>query len=97
MKKLTCLLLIGLFSQSVLAVEQTATLAVQNMTCAMCPITVKKSLQKVEGVNKVEISFKNKTATVTYDDEKTTSDDLVKATTNVGYPSIVNNKKAVKK
>ena len=53
------------------AAERTVTLAVQNMFCAACPHTVKASLQAVPGVSKVVVSFKDKTATVTFDDAKT--------------------------
>jgi len=41
-----------LFSTPVWAAPQTATLKVPGMTCATCPITVKKALQRVEGVSK---------------------------------------------
>ncbi len=68
---------------------QTVTLDVQNMTCAVCPITVKKSLQGVSGVNDVSIDFAKKTARVTYDADKAKADDLTAATTNAGYPSTV--------
>lgn len=68
---------------------QTVTLNVQNMTCAVCPITVKKSLQGVSGVSDVSIDFAKKTASVTYDADKAKSADLTAATTNAGYPSTV--------
>jgi len=68
---------------------QTVTLEVQNMTCSVCPITVKKSLQGVSGVSDVSIDFGKKTAHVTYDADKVKSDDLTAATTNAGYPSTV--------
>ena len=32
---------------------KTVTLAVENMSCAACPITVRKALEKVPGVAKV--------------------------------------------
>ena len=48
---------------------------------------MKGSLQKVAGVTKVEISVEQKTAVVTFDDGKASVADLVKATTNAGYPS----------
>ena len=35
----------------------------------------------------VMVSFEQKTATVTYDDQKTTLDALISATTQAGYPS----------
>jgi mercuric ion binding protein len=72
---------------SAYADERTVTLAVQNMTCALCPRTVKASLEAVPGVSKVAVSIEDKTAVVTFDDSKTQVDALVKATTNAGYPS----------
>jgi periplasmic mercuric ion binding protein len=76
-----------LFSPAAFAAEKTITLAVQHMTCAACPGTVKASLQRVPGVSNVVVSFENKTAVKTYDDSKAQVDALVKATTNAGYPS----------
>ena len=74
-------------SSSALAAEKTVTLAVQHMTCAACPRTVKASLQAVPGVSNVAVSAEDKTAVVTFDDSKAQVDALVKATTNAGYPS----------
>jgi len=62
-------------------------LAVKNMYCADCPFIVKKSLEAVPGVAKVAVSFKDKTATVTYDDNKADVKALTAATTDAGYPS----------
>ena len=70
-----------------LAGEKTVTLAVQNMYCAACPITVKGSLEAVPGVAKVIVSYADKTAVVTFDDARTAVPALVAATTNAGYPS----------
>jgi len=69
------------------AAEKTVTLAVQNMACALCPCTVKASLEAIPGVSKVVVSAENKTASVTYDDSKAGVDALVNATTNAGFPS----------
>jgi periplasmic mercuric ion binding protein len=74
-------------SPAAFAAEKTITLAVQNMTCALCPRTVKASLEAVPGVSKVVVSAEDKTAAVTYDDSKAGVAALVKATTNAGYPS----------
>ncbi len=67
----------------------TVTLAVQNMTCPVCPITVKKALEKVSGVSAVKVDFDKKTATVTYDVDQAQPEALTKATANAGYPSTV--------
>ncbi len=69
------------------ASPKTVTLNVSGMTCPACPITVKKALEKVQGVSKVDVRFEKKQVLVTFDDAKTTTDALVKATTNAGYPS----------
>ena len=71
------------------AAERTVTLAVENMYCDACPYIVKQSLAKVPGVEKVVVSFEQKTATVTYDDQKTKLEALTSATTQAGYPSKV--------
>lgn len=68
---------------------QTLTLDVQNMTCAVCPITVKKALEKVPGVDEANVDLSHKTATVRYDRDKTNPAALTKATTDAGYPSTV--------
>ncbi len=68
---------------------QTVVLDVQNMTCALCPITVKKSLQQVAGVADAKIDLDAKTATVKFDPDRTSAAVLVKATTDAGYPSTV--------
>ncbi|MGE4321812.1 MAG: mercury resistance system periplasmic binding protein MerP, partial [Sphingobium sp.] len=58
-------------------------------TCAACPITVKKALAKVAGVETAEVSFERREAVVTFDDARTNVQALTKATENVGYPSTV--------
>ncbi len=91
MTKLLTLTALGLgllASSTAFAAERTVTLAVQNMYCAACPHTVKASLQAVPGVAKVAVSFKDKTAIVTYDDGKADVKALTAATTNAGYPSV---------
>lgn len=79
--------LVALPLAALAATPKTVTLDVKNMTCELCPITVKKSLEKVSGVDTVKVDFDKKTATVTYDSDKTRPEALTKATTNAGYPS----------
>ncbi len=73
--------------------SQSVMLDVQNMTCAMCPITIRKALQGVDGVNKANVDFASKTASVTFDPQKTSIEDLIKATINAGYPATVHQPK----
>lgn len=87
MKKLFASLALAAAVAPVWAATQTVTLAVPGMTCATCPITIKKALSKVDGVSKTEVDFSTKLAVVTFDDAKTNVQALSKATTDVGYPS----------
>ncbi|HCK84173.1 MAG TPA: heavy metal transporter, partial [Hyphomonadaceae bacterium] len=54
-------------AQSAHAQVRTASFAVDNMTCATCPITVRTAMSRVDGVRAVEVDFDAKRATVTYD------------------------------
>ncbi|NUZ08887.1 mercury resistance system periplasmic binding protein MerP [Piscinibacter koreensis] len=68
---------------------RTATLDVTNMTCAACPITVRKALEKVPGVDSAKVDAKTHLAVVTFDPAKTTPQVLTKATADAGFPSSV--------
>ncbi len=70
-----------------LAATKTVTLSIPSMTCPVCPITVKKALNAVPGVSRVDVNFAKKDAVVTFDDSKTSMTALTKATGNAGYPS----------
>jgi mercuric ion binding protein len=83
---------IALFASLILAApamaaERTVTLAVENMTCETCPLVVRQAIKAVPGVARVEASFEHKTATVTFDDAKTTVDAIAAASTQAGYPA----------
>lgn len=75
-------------SPAAMAADKSITLAVSNMDCAACPSIVKGSLQAVSGVAEVAVSFKDKTATIVYDDAKADVKQLTSATTKAGYPSV---------
>ncbi len=88
-KKLFAIFALATVVTPIWAATQTVTLSVPSMTCAACPITVKKALSKVEGVSKTEVTFDKREAVVTFDDSKTTIQMLTKATEDAGYPSSV--------
>lgn len=85
--RLAALLSIVLLPGVASATERTITLAVDNMTCVTCPPIVRKSLTRVAGVARVDVSAESNTATVVFDDAKTTVAALIDATTKAGYPS----------
>lgn len=82
------LMLAGVSTAS-LATTHTVTLDVPGMTCPTCPITIKKSLRKIDGVGAITADVEKKTVTVTYDDTKTQPAALTRATADAGYPSTV--------
>lgn len=84
----------SLFLSPAFAATKTVTLDVPGMYCAVCPITVRKALEKVPGVSKATASLEKKEAVVTYDDTKTKVENLLDATFEAGYPSTVKGAKA---
>ena len=89
MKKLLAAIVFAAIAAPSWAALQTVTLAVPGMTCAACPITVKRAISKVDGVAKVDVKFDQREAIVTFDDAKASVQKLTEATANAGYPSSV--------
>lgn len=87
MMKLTLVLLSLVVLSPAIAKEQVVELDIPSMTCPVCSITIKAALTKVNGVSSVETSLKNKSASVTFDDEITDIDNIEKTTAGAGYPS----------
>jgi mercuric ion binding protein len=87
MKKLLLSLMVALPIAAGAATVETVMLDVANMSCGTCPITVKKALEKVSGVQKVVVDYQTKTATVTFDAGRAKVASLTSATTNAGFPS----------
>ena len=69
--------------------QKTVVLSVPDMNCSVCPITVRKALEKVAGVQNVRASLEPPEAMVTFDDAKTSIEKLTEATKRAGYPSSV--------
>jgi periplasmic mercuric ion binding protein len=74
-------------ASQVSANEQTQLFKVEKMTCAACPITVKKAIKRVDGVKSVSVDFDAKTAVVVFDPSITNVDEIAAASTDVGYPA----------
>lgn len=67
--------------------QQQTIFAIQNMTCATCPITVRKAMEGVTGVSEVSVNFEAKTARATYDPRRANTAAIAAASTNAGYPA----------
>lgn len=60
------------------------TLGVTGMTCAACSTRVEKVLNKMDGVE-AQVNLTTEKATIEYDSEKTSIDDITKKIENIGY------------
>lgn len=81
------IVMFAVVSAAALAAIQTVTLSVSGMTCGGCVIAVKKSLTKIDGVTKADVSLEKAEAAVSFDDAKTNVEALLKATAGAGFPS----------
>ncbi len=89
MKKIYVALMFAAFVTPALATSRTVTLIVPDMSCAACPITVKKALSQVRGVSKIDTHIEQREAVITYDDSKTNPQQLVNTTKDAGYVATV--------
>ena len=82
MKKLILNLI---FLSSLFASTKIAIIKVSGMTCPLCTMAVKRSLKMTPGVIKAKVILHTKTATVVFDDKKTSIKKLLHAIEIVGY------------
>ncbi|MDO9468545.1 MAG: mercury resistance system periplasmic binding protein MerP [Thiobacillus sp.] len=79
--------LLAILASPAFAAPQTVILAVPGMSCAACPITVKKALTRVDGVTRAEVDYDKRQVIVSFDDAKADVAKLMQATADAGYPS----------
>lgn len=64
-------------------------LHIEGMTCASCSITVRVTLEHLDGVKSAVVSVSGKRAQVTYDPSKVTPKQMVEAVNKAGYKASV--------
>lgn len=64
-------------------------LDVPGMDCSLCPISVKKALERIPGVLEAKADLTTKSAEATFDPDRTSPQALARAVTNAGYPASV--------
>ena len=69
--------------------EIAATFYIDNMTCGLCPATVKAAMSAVKGVQSVEVDLATKTAHVIFDPTQTDVSAIAAASEQAGYPAAV--------
>jgi mercuric ion binding protein len=89
MSRLKVLALLALCAPAFAGEPKLAVLDVSGMTCSLCPITVRKALERVPGVLEAKADLGTKRAEVRYDPDKVTPEALAKAVTGAGFPATV--------
>ena len=89
-RALLAALVLSLWGPQLAARElQAVTLDVKGMTCAACPITVKRVLKRVPGVVDATVDYKAHTAEVRFDPDQVQPAELARAVTSAGFPTTV--------
>lgn len=60
-------------------------LKIHGMTCFLCSITIESSLEKLEGVNKVNVSYSTEKAKLEYDSDKIQLDKIKNVIESLGF------------
>jgi copper chaperone len=58
------------------------------MTCGHCEMRVKKAIEAIEGVRKVEVNLQNKHVVVEYDERKANLEKIKAAVKEAGYEPV---------
>ncbi|MBO4358361.1 MAG: cation-translocating P-type ATPase, partial [Erysipelotrichaceae bacterium] len=66
------------------------TYEVKGMTCVICKGNVEKAIRSVNGVEECKVNLLENEATVVYDENKATEEDLSKAVKDAGYELVIN-------
>jgi mercuric ion binding protein len=64
-------------------------LEVPGMNCPLCPISVKKALERVPGVLEAKADLATRSAEATFDPDRASAEALARAVTNAGYPASI--------
>jgi mercuric ion binding protein len=89
MSRLNLLALLILCSPAFAGEPKTAVLDVSGMTCSLCPLTVRKALERVPGVLEAKADLGTKRAEARYDPDKVSAEALAKVLSDAGFPATV--------
>ena len=62
------------------------TLNIEGMSCKHCVMSVEKAIESIEGVRSSDVTVGS--ATVVYDESRTTRDEIVRAVQDAGYKAV---------
>lgn len=62
---------------------------INGMTCAACVRAVEKSVNKLEGISKVNVNLATEKMTVSYEEDKINHQDISEIVKNAGYEAVL--------
>lgn len=65
--------------------DEEKVIAIGGMHCATCAINIEETLKEIPGIKVASVSYASEKATVRYDPEKATTDEMKKAIEDLGY------------
>ena len=89
MSLLRVLALLLLAAPALAGEPRTAVLHVAGMTCSLCPITVRKALERVPGVLEAKTDYAMRRAEAKYDPDRTSPQALAAAVNEAGFTARV--------
>jgi Cu+-exporting ATPase len=66
-------------------VDEEKVISIGGMHCATCAINIEETLKEIPGIKVASVSYASEKATVRYDPQKTTSEEMKKAIEELGY------------
>ena len=85
MKSIAVLLSVFFMAGAAIAKDVITEIKISGMTCQACAVSVQKSLEKVKGVKRAEVSSDKGLATVVYDDAQANEQQLRDAINKTGF------------
>ncbi len=74
-----------MLASSVSLANMKACFNVKGMTCATCSLTLKAAVKKLKGIENISASVDQAEATVSYDQSKTTKNEILGQINSTGY------------
>ena len=69
--------------------EKTITVKIDGMTCKHCVHAVQSALEECKGISEAEVSLEKKSAVITYDSDRITTDRIADIIEDEGYSASI--------
>jgi len=79
----------AIYAQNSVAQEQTVIMHVSDMTCGTCPISIRHRALQLTGVHTASVDLATASATVSYDDDKQSAQNIAQSISELGYPATI--------